>query len=292
MIPINLVQVKTADGIILDGAYIKSRRKSKHALIWLPGLSSRFSSGQILIKELSSRLAKGGIGYFKFDTRGHDIVARGVKGSRTKALIGSGFERFQDCILDIRAMIAFVKKEGYRDIILAGHSTGANKALYYLYRTGDKRIKGLALLGPISDVVVGLKNFGRRRLNQALKIAEKLKFRNPGPFMPREYGIYTAERFLSLHRSGSQEDVFHYHDPKAYWKELLSVRVPVAVILGSRDEYLDRTPKEFLGIFQKNAAGAKSFTGISIKGAPHGFQRKERELALIISKWIKGCMGK
>lgn len=291
MIRVFLAQVKTKDGIILDGIHVPSKRRKKAALIWLPGLSSRFSSGQNLIKEVSARLAKSGIGYFKFDTRGSNIVARGIKNSR-RVLVGSAFERFEDCVLDIRAMIAFARKQGYRDIILAGHSTGANKALYYLYRTRDLRVKGLMLLGPISDVVVGLKNWGKRKLNYALKIAEKLARKNPYALMPQEYGIYTAERFLSLYRSGSQEDVFRYHDSKARWKELQTVRAPLAVVLGSRDEYLDRSPEAFIGAFRKNANSTAFFIGIVVKGAPHGFQKREKELSGEITKWVGAIIRK
>ena len=88
------------------------------------GLGSVFSSGQPLIRELSVRLTRAGIGYFKFNTRGHDVVA-----GRGRTLAGAAFERFRDCVLDLRAVIAFARRRGYRRIVLAGHSTGANKVL-------------------------------------------------------------------------------------------------------------------------------------------------------------------
>ena len=64
-------------------------RRRAAALVWVHGLGSVFSSGQPLIRELSARLTAAGIGYFKFNTRGHDVVA-----GRGAHLAGAAFERF------------------------------------------------------------------------------------------------------------------------------------------------------------------------------------------------------
>src|SRR6059058_5086783 len=69
------------------------RRRRRTALIWVHGLGSAFSSGQPLIRELSRRLNAAGIAYFKFNNRGHDVVA-----GRGKHLAGAAFERFGQSI--------------------------------------------------------------------------------------------------------------------------------------------------------------------------------------------------
>src|SRR5262245_11135654 len=130
---VSLVRVRTHDGVWLGGLSIDPRRRrTGAALVWLHGLGSVFSSGQPLIQEMSTRLGRQGVGYVKFNTRGHDVVAR--DGGK---LIGAAFERFGDSVKDIRAMIGFARKAGYRTVVLAGHSTGANKALHYVAKTGD-----------------------------------------------------------------------------------------------------------------------------------------------------------
>src|SRR5437773_11485874 len=94
--------------------------------------------GQPLIRELSTRLNAAGIGYFKFNNRGHDVVT-----GRGRHLAGAAFERFGQSVEDIRAMIGFAATCGYRRVILAGHSTGANKVLHYAARTRDRRVTAL-----------------------------------------------------------------------------------------------------------------------------------------------------
>ena len=105
--------------------------------------------------------------------------------------------------------------------------------------------------------------------------------------MPLAYGLITAERFLSLYRAGSAEDVFPYHNPSAAWAELKGIRIPLAVIIGSLDQYRDRPVSRIMRAFTDNALLTKSFAGITIKGADHGFRRKEKELANVIAGWVK-----
>ncbi|MFY9463139.1 MAG: alpha/beta fold hydrolase [Candidatus Sungiibacteriota bacterium] len=311
MIPVLLTKIKTRDNVILDGIAVLPRRRSDTALVWIHGLGSSFARNQTLIKELSGQCVKNRIAYFKFNTRGHDIVNRNA--SKGDTLYGAGFEKFEECVSDIRAMIGYTRKLGYKKIILAGHSTGANKSLYYLYKTKDRAVKGLILLGPVNDIAAGRKKFGKTELARGVKIAEKLFQRNPEALMPQSYGISSAARFLSMFRQETNEDTFPYLTLHAKWKALKSIRVPIAVIIGERDEYLDpvRSPsrrrrdgspdgasgltshgasspaQKLIDIFRANARWTKSFSGVIIKTADHGFRRKERQLSREIIHWIK-----
>ena len=65
------------------------------------------------------------------------------------------------------------------------------------------------------------------------------------------------------------------------------MRLPIAAIIGSRDEYLDRRPQELIDAFRRNAVRARSFTGVMVRGARHGFEKRERELADVIVRWVR-----
>lgn len=284
MIPVLLTKIKTSDGITLDGIYVKPKRKGDTALIWLHGLTSRFYSGQPLIKELSEKCSRNGVGYFKFNTRGHDII---VRGQGKHKLLGTLFEKFEDCIKDIDATIRLAKQLGYKNIILAGHSTGANKALYYFYKRRTKSVKGLILVGALNDSSAETERVGKKEFEKTVRLAKKLYRKNPDAlFMSRGF-IWTARRYLSLHAPKTTEDVFPYNNPSASWKELKSAKIPVSVIIGSRDEYLGMPAKKFVEIFRKNSKTAKSFSGIIVKGARHSFYGKEKELARVVNNFIK-----
>jgi len=279
---VSLARVRTQDGVWLSGLSVEPRRSRRTALIWLHGLGSVFTSGQPLIHAFSARLGRHGIGYFKFNTRGHDVVAR--DGGK---LLGAAFERFGDSVRDIRAMIAFARKAGYSKIVLAGHSTGANKALHYVAKTGDRRVTGLVLAGPVSDVAAEIKRLGKPGLRRRVRVAERIAKRDPDALVPREFGFWSARRYLSLYRSGETEDVFPYYRPGARWTALSRVRIPLVVIIGSQDEYLDRKPQQLIDAFREHAVRARSFAGIVVAGARHGFQDHEGALAGTIVHWMR-----
>src|SRR5262245_12228079 len=196
-VPVSLVRIATHDGVWLDGVVAEPRGRRRAAVVWVHGLGSVFSSGQPLTRELSTRLNAAGIAYFKLNTRGHDVVARAGR-----RMAGAAFERFRQCLVDIRAIVDFVRRRGYRQIILAGHSTGANKVLFYAARARDRRVDGIALLGPVSDLAAEVKRVGARTLRRRVETAEKLARRDPEALVPREWGFWSAQRYLSLYRAG------------------------------------------------------------------------------------------
>src|SRR5262249_23345072 len=177
-------RLHTRDGVPLDGVIREPTRRRRAALIWVHGLGSTFASGQPLIEVLSRRLNRVGVAYLKFSNRGHDIVVRGGR-----RLQGSAFERFTECVEDIRTTIAFARRAGYRTIILAGTSTGANKVLHYAARTRDRRVRGLILLGPVSDIAGEMKEIGPAELRRRVTIAERLAARDPDGLVPTAFGF-------------------------------------------------------------------------------------------------------
>jgi len=279
-VPVSLVRVRTRDGVWLDGVIAEPRRRRNVVLVWVHGLGSVFSSGQPLIRALSSRLNAAGIAYLKLNNRGHDTVARGGR-----RLAGAAFERFGESVEDIRTAIALARGAGYDRVILAGHSTGANKVLHYLARGRDRRVIGLILLGPVSDVAAEQKRVGRRELQRRVAVAERIARRDPNALLPRAFGYWSARRYLSLYRPGGAEDVFPYYRP-ARWTALRRIRLPIVAIVGSRDEFLDRPVTALIDAFAQNASRARSFTGIVIPRARHSFPTHEPALARAIVRWI------
>jgi acetyl esterase/lipase len=281
-VPVTLVRVRTRDGVWLDGVVAEPARRRGTALIWVHGLGSAFSSGQPLIRELSTRLTAAGVGYLKFNNRGHDVVA-----GRGARLAGAAFERFGQSVEDIRAMIVFARRRGFRRVVLAGHSTGANKVLHYVARVRDRRLAGLILLGPISDIAGEARRIGAAELRRRVAAAERLARRDGRALVPRAWGFFSARRYVSLYKPGQPEDVFPYYHATARWPALRSVRLPVAVVIGSRDEYLDRPAGALVEAFRRNAPRVRSFAGVVIAGARHGFASRERELAVVIVGWLR-----
>ncbi len=228
------------------------------------------------------------MGLAVFNTRGHDTVTRLDRAGRSKKHAGAAFERFAECVHDIRAVVDLLRREGFRRIILVGHSTGANKAVYYLHKTGDRRVEGVGLLGSVSDVI-GEQCARGRAYAPLLRAAARQVAQGRGDalFVPGKIGaLWSAQRYLSLFRSGSAEDVFPYGNPQGSWRALESVRVPILAMLGENDEYLDRPAADVLRALHDHATRAPRFRGIVIRNASHSFRGHEQEMAEAIREWI------
>lgn len=85
--------------------------------------------------------------------------------------IGSWNERFSYTEEDIDAYLTFAEEEGYEHIILAGHSLGANKVIYYLSRNHDPRIEHFFLLSPanLTYMMSGVTEWEKRMIKEQVE---------------------------------------------------------------------------------------------------------------------------
>ncbi len=288
----SLERILTKDGLWLDGLSFFPNHKSIKGIVWIHGLFGNYGGRRI--KTLAEISTKNNIAFVSFNTRGAGVMSRfSIKTKintkyKNRKTIGGGLENFQECIWDIEAMIQFLRRKGIKKIFLIGHSTGANKALFYMYKQNDRRVTGIGLIGPINDYVSKKQELGRRYtfLIKKVKILAKKKPNKLLPYSLSPVSI-TAARYLSLYTPATPEDVFPYYNKQAKFKELASISIPLLVLIGEQDEYLDRKPQDFINIFKIKAKSTKKFTGLIIKSADHGFYEKEKQLAQTIISWIK-----
>ncbi len=97
--------------------------------------------------------------------------------------------------------------------------------------------------------------------------------------------FYSASRFWSIAREGANEDTFPYYDSKRNFRWAKKVRLPVLVLIGSKEQHADRPVPKIMEAFRKQIP-AKYFSGKIIKGADHGFRKKEKELGKEMANWI------
>ncbi len=294
---VSLERVLTKDNLWLDGLLFLPDRKTTQAIIWVHGLMGNFYGGGERIKVLSEICIQNNFAFTSFNTRGSGAMSRFFKRTptsikhKTKRIIGGGLENFKESIWDIEAMIQFLYQRGIRKIFLVGHSTGANKILYYMYKQYDRRVAGIGLVGPMNDYA-GKKQELDKRYNTIIRKVKILNKKNPHQLLPYILSPVpiTAARYISLYTPGTPEDVFPYYDKKAKFKELAAIKIPVLVLIGDKDEYLDRAPQNFINTFKNKAVNTKEFIGKIIKGADHGFYRKEKQLGRVVANWAKGLL--
>lgn len=285
-----IIQIETSDRLLLDG-FIFGPRKAKTLYIFLHGLGGNLFSRIDLAQELVSRE----VAVMMFNNRGYGIYNRFKKLEQKEIkgyasfLAGSASEVFKESIYDISGAILEADRQGYKEIVLVGHSTGCNKIAYYLSRNYKDNVIAGILLAPMSDYASTRKSVSPNLLTKAELEAKRLVAKGRGSdFLNLKYWpqLISAQRFLSLYTKDSLEEIFCFATDGKKSKILRKIKKPILVVLASDDEYADRDVSEYTTWFRQELK--RGFLEIlAIAEANHGFKNKEQILKKEISKFVK-----
>jgi pimeloyl-ACP methyl ester carboxylesterase len=171
-------------------------------------------------------------------------------------------------VKEVRYALDFLKKNfSFKKLILVGHSTGAIDAALYAYK--DKRINKLILLGEVCH------------LNKAVKY----------DFNDQQVHDFWTKGHLVYKRKGSW--VNNKKLKKAFYDEFFKLNLPgslrkfkrpVLIVHGEKDAIPVSEPKELFKLIKQ----PKKL--VIIKGADHGFKKKEhtKQLIKVINRFIRG----
>ncbi|MBI2610471.1 alpha/beta fold hydrolase [Candidatus Kaiserbacteria bacterium] len=287
MTPAHVVEIVTPKKYLLNGLWLGPKR-SKRCIVWVHGLgSSMFSKLKIAKQSVDNKTA-----VLAFNNRGHDKVTYLPHKShvyRRALRAGAAHERFTDCVDDIQGAVNFARRQGAKEIYVAGHSTGCQKSVFWAHKKG-RGVRGLVLLGPVSDYAALRLEYDKKKVARALTYARRALRRGRAKELlpPSVWGwpwIADAQRFMSLYSGRGPEEIFTYWDPKRNPRVLKSVRLPALVLLAGRDEFGDRPAKEIVKWFEVNNR-SRDFRAMVIAGARHGFKGYERDVARAIRRFI------
>lgn len=286
-----LTEIVTKDKLIHQGIYFEPKKKIKRAILFVHGLTSTFYGQLALYDAILEECGEIGVGFAAFNNRGHDLIA-GIKKvdpsvgkGYTRVSGGAGCEKFEECIFDIDAGIDFLVGQGYSEIILVGHSTGASKACYYAGTIRNNKVLSVILLSPVSDRLDPAQD--KETLPKKLRFMKKLIADGRGDEVLIGYHFFpcTPKRFLSLYAPLSNEDVFDYGDRHPELKVFSQIKMPLLVVLGDKDEFLDRPVENVMREYDSHAQ-AKTYKSIVVKNALHSYGGHEKEVARHIAEWL------
>lgn len=289
MIHFQLTEIVTKDDLVHQGIFYKPAKLGKKAVLWMHGLSGNFYSNVTLMAEFRKQCEQFGFGFASFNNRGHDLISglRKIDSEKPKGYThapgGAGQEIFENCVYDIDAGVDFLVKQGFKEVILVGHSTGANKICYYAGTTINSHVSGIILASPLSD-----------RLNPeglppwwGLFLAKFLMIIGRGDRLITGYSFFpgTPKRFLSLFTPRSNEDTFDYGDKNPEMKSYSKIKKPLLIILSGADESMDRPAEKIKSVFDTKTT-AQKYKSIIIPHASHNFNGKEKEFVKRVIDWI------
>ena len=276
------LKVPTQRGVLLDGVLFGSG-EADTVMIAITGIHGNFYSNPFYYN-IGNTLNGGGIDFIYAQTNDAfgQIETMNIRTGESE-LIGSWNERFEYTDDDIDAYLTFAQEQGYKHIILAGHSLGANKVIYYLSRHHDERVEKFILLSPanLTHMMSGVTEREKEYI-----FAEVEKGRSdrllPFDFMGWvECIAYTAYDWLS----GMLNNVHVERDGDFSQSE--KITHTGALLIGTLDRFTYGDPSGFLKNINDHIPTAAHNKLIFIEGTGHTYQRKEQQTADEILKLMK-----
>lgn len=287
--PCRHVRIRTPKRYLLDALWFGAGRP-KTAVVFVHGLGSNAFAHHDYLAPLAGRRTA----VLFFSNRGHDGVA-GVKRLKPGSRKGYAYENagvahevFTDCADDLQGAVDLLRQRGVRRIYLVGHSTGCQKIVYYLSRTGtQRRIAGAVLLCPISDYAGAAHEDERKRRKGEIAARKLVRRGKPHELLPSGLwrGSIDAQRFLSLYTPDSKEEIFTYAQPRKVPRTFRKVKIPLLVLFAGDDEYRDRSTEEIAAWFRKNLRSRSSAIR-TVSGARHSFHGFESKVVASIRRWL------
>jgi len=293
-----LVEFKTEDGLNLPGL-LYAVEGSKKAMIHLHGNGSSsvfYDEGEN--RDLPNELNRKGISLLKFNNRGANIIKKfTIKKGETEERVpfGMAYELIKECVSDIDAAVLFLEKLGYKELYLAGTSTGANKICVYDHYKPKNPFKKYVLICGGDDTGIYNNLLGNDKFIKLLAKAKAKIDQGKGLEIATETlqidEVFSYQGFYDIANPDGDYNCFPYSEAfglaklskKPLFRYFKGIKKNSFVIYGEIDEY---TWGNIKGVIETLKKFQPNFDYKVIKGADHRFTGKRKELAEAISNWL------
>ena len=272
------LDVPTKRGVVLNGVLFRPRRErtADTVMIAITGIHGNFYSNPFYYN-IGDTLNAGGVDFIYAQT--NDAFGR-IKtvnvNTGKEELIGSWNERFSYTDEDIDAYLTFARQEGYRHIILAGHSLGANKVIYYLSRHHDEQVEHFFLLSP-ANLTYMMSGVTKREKQAILDQVERGDGDKLLPFPFMGWVECIANTAYDWQFSGLLNNVHTAKDGD--FSQAEKITHTGALLVGTYDNFTDGDPSEFLRNLNAHMPMAAQNKLIFIEKTGHTYQMKNQEVA-------------
>ena len=278
------LKIETRRGTLLDGVLFGTGDKADTVLICITGIHGNFYSNPFYYN-IGNKLTADGIDFIYAQTNDAfgAIRTQNVRTGREE-IIGSWNERFALTDEDVAAYLDYAEHQGYRHIVLAGHSLGANKVIYYLSRHHDSRVEHFLLLSPanLDYMTASVTPQQREIIRQLYKRGDADKML---PFLLMGWVECTVGTAYDWTWSGLLNNV--HTQPDGDFHQVSRITHTGALLIGTYDNFTDGDPSGFLRNVNSHMPTADENLLLFIERTGHTYQQKQQELADKILQLIK-----
>lgn len=279
------LDVETRRGTVLNGELFPAGGADT-VVIAITGIHGNFYSNPFYYN-IGDTLTRGGVDFIYAQTNDAfgKIETYNTKTGR-REIIGSWNEDFHDTDEDIEAYLDYAERAGYRHIILAGHSLGANKVIYYLSRHHDSRVEHFIFLSPanLSYMMQGVTEQEKAFVRAQVERGEGQKLL---PFYFMGWVVCVADTAYQWLFTSTLNNA--HTDPNGDFSEAEQITHTGALFIGTYDNFTEGDPSRFLENLNNHMPTARQNEMVFIPRTGHTYQQKEQELAdhllRIVGNW-------
>ena len=278
------LKIETKRGVLLDGVLFAADGGADTVLIAITGIHGNFYSNPFYYN-IGDTLSAAGIDFIYAQTNDAFGAIRTMNThTGREEIIGSWNERFRLADEDIEAYLDYATQQGYRHIILAGHSLGANKVIYYLSRHHNPRVEHFLLLSPanldyMTSSVTPCQRELIRQLYDSGHADEML------PFLLMGWVECTVGTAYDWVHSGLLNNV--HTSPDGDFSQVSQITHTGALLIGTYDNFTDGDPSGFLRNINSHMPTAAENRLLFIERTGHIYQQKHQEVADKILQLIR-----
>ncbi len=283
--PEELVYVRSSDDIVNGGAMFTAAKSSAKpmAVIWIHGWGTNFYSPTYAM--IGRALAARGYTTISGNTRMHDLgnVAGYRSGKRIRA--GGYWGVASEEVLDLAAWIDFAGGQGFKQVVLVGHSAGWSAVRRYQAEKQDSRVVGMVLA---SGAVRG--EAGAPDADQ-LTEARRLMSAGEGDALIRDpkrsFPSYvSAATFLDIANAPADLQDFFGVNPQTQRPGVTRIGCPILAFFGTRGDVGNENELEVLkSSIKRQPRGPARVDTAMIQNADHMYTGEEAQVAQVIAEW-------
>jgi dienelactone hydrolase len=282
--PEQLVFARSSDGILNAGEMFSAKKTIAQpiAIIWVHGWGVNFYSPTYV--SIGRSLAEKGYTSFTVNTRMHDLGnIEGYKGD--KRLRGGGYWGVgSDQTKDIVAWVDFAEANGFKKVVLVGHSAGCAAVRVYQAEKQDRRVIGLVFgSGGVNEDGV----MDSLLVHQAIRLNAEGKGDALVEDTKRSFPSYTSAATIIdiVNTPSDYSDFFGVRSDKA---GITKIQCPILAFYGVNEEGWNESDLELLKTsIKKHPKGPVSVTTTMITGADHMYTGEENQVADVITGWLR-----
>lgn len=288
--PEELVYVRSTDDVVEGGVlFTASKTLAKPmAVVWIHGWGTNFYSPTHAM--IGRALAARGFTTISGNTRMHDL-GNSLKYKNGKRIRGGGYWGVaSEEVRDLAAWIDFAETQGFKQVVLVGHSAGWAAVRRYQSETQDSRVVGVVLAS--GAVGADTRPTDPDQLAEAIRLTGlgegDALIRDPKRSFP---SYISAATFLDIANAPPELKDFFGVQAQTRNPGVTRIRCPLLAFFGSRGDVGNEEDLELLkSAIQRQPSGPSRVDTVMIRNADHMYTGEELQVAQTIADWSESVV--